>query len=134
MREVGTEYPFAEPYPIMRNGRRRYTGLSQPGILFLRYEIPFRWSYFAPIDERTIKEYVDRTHFMVRTEIRCALRDAISAMFPGRPRRQASRCCFDGTPYLRRGLTARDGSSAMSASAAFVRCVEHAALLLLQDR
>jgi len=113
--EAWREELTPEQYRITRGGGTEapFTGCfwnhKEPGIyrcvacglpLFRsteKYESGSGWpSYWAPIDPRHLRELVDRSHGMVRTEVRCARCDAhLGHVFPDGPPPTGVRYCIN---------------------------------------
>ena len=55
-------------------------------------------SYFAPLDQANVRETVDRTHGMIRTEITCNICDAhLGHVFEDGPKPTGLRYCINGS-------------------------------------
>jgi len=100
-REHGTERAFSHPYnEEKREGLYYCICCGVP--LFTsdsKYDSGSGWpSFFQPVSEDAIKEVDDRSHFMRRTEIRCANCDAhLGHVFPDGPAPTGLRYCTNGT-------------------------------------
>ncbi len=100
-REHGTERAFTGPWlDEKRQGVYSCVACGTP--LFTagtKYESGSGWpSFFMPVANDAIAEIVDRSHFMTRTEIRCAKCDAhIGHVFPDGPHPTGLRYCTNGT-------------------------------------
>ncbi|GGA54879.1 peptide-methionine (R)-S-oxide reductase MsrB [Pelagibacterium lentulum] len=100
-REHGTERAFSHPYnEEKREGLYYCVCCGVP--LFTsdsKYDSGSGWpSFFQPVSEDAIKEVDDRSHFMRRTEIRCANCDAhLGHVFPDGPAPTGLRYCTNGT-------------------------------------
>ncbi len=98
-RKGGTEAPFSgELLGEKRPGR--YNCVCCGRLLFAagdKYESGSGWpSFTAPADEAGVAELVDRSHGMVRTEVRCADCDAhLGHVFPDGPRPTGLRYCIN---------------------------------------
>lgn len=99
-REHGTERAFSHPYNTeKREGIYYCVCCGVP--LFTseaKYDSGSGWpSFFQPVSEDAIIEIDDRSHFMRRTEIRCANCDAhLGHVFPDGPAPTGLRYCTNG--------------------------------------
>ena len=98
-REGGTERAFTGEYwDSKAAGLYRCIGCGQP--LFsseAKYESGSGWpSYWEPVPEAAVKEIVDSSHGMVRTEAKCAKCDAhLRHIFPDGPQPTGLRYCIN---------------------------------------
>ena len=100
-REHGTERPFTGPHLNNKDaGTYHCVACGKP--LFrseTKYDSGSGWpSFYAPMDTGSVAEVVDRSHFMTRTEIRCADCEAhLGHVFEDGPQPTGMRYCMNGT-------------------------------------
>jgi len=100
-RSCGTEPPFSHPYNFEKR-QGVYTCVCCGAPLFeskTKYESGSGWpSFYEPIADEAVAEHEDRSHFMVRTEVRCANCGAhLGHVFPDGPQPTGLRYCMNGT-------------------------------------
>jgi peptide-methionine (R)-S-oxide reductase len=99
LREKGTERAFTGEFN-KHNEEGTYTCAACNNPLFAsstKYDSGSGWpSFFAPIGKENVKEYTDRSHGMIRTEVVCAnCGGHLGHVFPDGPRPTGMRYCIN---------------------------------------
>jgi len=98
--ESGTERPFSSSYTDLTE-KGKYFCIVCSTLLFdntTKFHSGCGWpAFFAPADKQRIREIVDNSHGMVRTEVRCMQCDAhLGHVFEDGPRPTGIRYCING--------------------------------------
>lgn len=99
-RQHGTERAFSHPFNAEKRGGT-YQCVCCGDPLFTsadKFDSGSGWpSYTRPVRSTAVSEHADRSHFMHRTEVRCARCDAhLGHVFPDGPQPSGLRYCING--------------------------------------
>ena len=99
VRRGGTERPFDNPY-WNNHARGIYVDVVDGTPLFAscaKYDSGTGWpSFFRPVDEAHVETHEDRSWFMVRTEVVCAVCGGhLGHVFPDGPKPTGLRYCIN---------------------------------------
>lgn len=99
LRQCGTEARWSSPLNVeKRAGEYRCAGCGT--VLFTsdaKYESGSGWPSFYDVLPGAVEEHEDRSHGMVRTEVRCATCGGhLGHVFPDGPRPTGQRYCMNG--------------------------------------
>lgn len=100
MRENGTERPFSSPYHVpAESGRYACKGCGT--VLFdasAQFDAGCGWpSFDQSASPALIRQVLDKTHGMIRIEVRCATCDShLGHLFPDGPTETGNRFCING--------------------------------------
>lgn len=103
-RQCGTEPPFKNAYYNFK-GKGMYKCVACKQTLFsseAKYDSGSGWpSFFAPQDQKAIQTKVDKSHGMVRTEIKCSKCDAhLGHVFDDGPDTTGLRYCTNSASLI----------------------------------
>ena len=118
LREAGTERPWSGEY-VDSHVDGTYSCAACGAELFdshTKYESGSGWpSFYAPKESEAVELIEDRSHFMVRTEVRCKRCGShLGHLFPDGPRPTGDRYCMNSLSLdlVERGADSADAEGA----------------------